>query len=247
MSKAPVGRSETWLRELGLRAVVLIGRALIMLVGRSVRFRETGADGVFDKVFKRNERVIFAFWHNRLFFFIYYMAWRFIWHGRPLSIIISASRDGEFAARVGLGFGADIVRGSSSRMAVSGLVGLLRRGLDDRAESCPVFTPDGPRGPKYHIQPGVIFLAQKTGLPIVPVTYGVNRGMRLRSWDNFLIPTPFSRALVRYGPAIEVPPDADDTTREALRARLQAEMIALTKETERAAGFEDPNGGRRRR
>ncbi len=199
-----------------------------MLLGRLVRFKELNFEPVFEQVFKRNERVIFAFWHNRLCFLIYYMAWRFIWHGRGLSVIVSASWDGELAARVGLGFGADVVRGSTSRMAAAGLVGMLRRGLDGHAETSLAVTPDGPRGPKYYVQPGVIFLAQKTGMPIVPVTYGVNRCKRLRSWDNFLIPAPRARAVVLYGSPLTVPPEADDAGREAARAQLQVEMVALT-------------------
>lgn len=235
MSEVLTRGHQPWLRELAMRALVLCGRTILMLLGRLVRFTEPNCAPVLESIFERKERAIFAFWHNRLCFLIYYMAWRFIWRGHRLSVIVSTSWDGELAARVGKGFGADIIRGSTSRMAIAGLVGMLRRGRDGRTNTSLVVTPDGPRGPKYCVQPGVIFLAQKTGMPIVPVTYGVNRARRLRSWDNFVIPAPRARVVVLYGDPLIVPADADEEQREAARSRLQAALIALTDRAETLA------------
>src|SRR5437879_11760815 len=128
-------------------------------------------------------------------------------HGaRAATVLASRSRDGEIVARYLSRFGLDSVRGSTSRggrEAGRALVAAVRRGRDIAV------VPDGPRGPRGQLQPGVVTLAALTGAPIVPLAVAARPALRLRSWDAFMIPWPFARCAVVFGPPIPVARDAE--------------------------------------
>jgi lysophospholipid acyltransferase (LPLAT)-like uncharacterized protein len=88
--------------------------------------------------------------------------------------------------------------------------------------------PDGPRGPRYVVKPGVIHLARATGAPIVPVTYAASRMRQLHSWDRLIIPLPFCRVLYVIGEPLRVPRDADDRDLEAMRCELEGRLNTIT-------------------
>jgi lysophospholipid acyltransferase (LPLAT)-like uncharacterized protein len=209
---------------MGLKAwlKVRFGTFVIGFVGRTLFPVEHGAEFTRRRLLEEDGNVIFAIWHNRLFYMVYYLASRYRWRGKRISIIISASRDGRFISDVISAFGGDIVQGSSSRKGTGALLGLCRRA---EAGNSVIVTPDGPRGPRYKAHPGVILLAQKTGLPLVPICYGASRKLVFNSWDRFIFPMPFCRAKVIYGKPLYVPPDADAAARERLRLDLEREML----------------------
>jgi hypothetical protein len=91
-------------------------------------------------------------------------------------------------------------------------------------------TPDGPRGPCYKVQEGVISTAQLTGLPIVPASYHLNWKIRLKSWDRFQVPLPFARCEVSVGKIMRVPREATDAERESLRQQLEADLRQITRD-----------------
>lgn len=161
--------------------------------------------------------VIFCLWHNRLA--ISMVVHRR--HPRKLAALISASRDGALLAAVLGKFGVAQVRGSSSRRGPQALLELRSRG--EMGYNLAV-TPDGPRGPRYIVQHGVISLAQVTGLPIIAVTCNTRRKMILKSWDRFQIPLPFSRCEVILNKPLLVPREADAPRREELRQELEATL-----------------------
>jgi len=137
----------------------------------------------------------------------------------------SRSRDGEIEARFLQRFGVEVVRGSTTRggsEALRALVHALRRGRE------AVITPDGPRGPAYVVQPGIIALARLTGAPIIPLTFSAAPAWRLKSWDEFLIPKPFARGVVSFGPPLFVPRRADRALEQALSKQLESTLRALT-------------------
>ena len=139
--------------------------------------------------------------------------------------MVSASRDGGLLARVLEYFGVEPVRGSSSRrgpQALRELVSWSERGYD------LAITPDGPRGPCYEVQEGVISAAQLTRLPIVPVSYQLNWKIRPKSWDRFQVPLPFARCRVRIGEVLRVPRDASEAGREILRRQLEQTLRGIT-------------------
>jgi lysophospholipid acyltransferase (LPLAT)-like uncharacterized protein len=147
--------------------------------------------------------------------------------GRQLAAMVSASRDGGMLARILDHFGVQPVRGSSSRRGPQALLELTswaERGYD------LAISPDGPRGPRYIVQDGVIALAQLTGLPVVPVTYCLSWKYCLRSWDRFQVPLPFTRCEWQLGDPIDVPRDVTEPQREALRLRLEHSLHRLTQD-----------------
>ena len=160
---------------------------------------------------------ILVFWHNR----IPAIAVGFLRHypGRHASrkgvtVLTSPSKDGDILAGVMANLGMGSVRGSSSRRgstAIRELAALLESGID------LAITPDGPRGPKYSLGPGAVFLSQKTGVPIMPLHARYYRAIRLKTWDNFAIPLPFSRIDITMDPYLTVDPEATDLEAERLR------------------------------
>jgi lysophospholipid acyltransferase (LPLAT)-like uncharacterized protein len=205
--------------------------ALIYLVGHSVvatlRFKLEDKSGYFSDV--PQEKIIFAVWHNRLALALVlyrrYVARRD--RARKLVALVSASRDGGLLAAIMEVFGVQPVRGSSSRrgpQALREMVSWGRRGHD------LAITPDGPRGPCYIVQEGVISTAQMTGMPIVPVTYHLNWKIRAKSWDRFQIPLPFACCTITIGNAVRAPRATDAAGREELRQELEAELRAITRD-----------------
>jgi lysophospholipid acyltransferase (LPLAT)-like uncharacterized protein len=148
----------------------------------------------------------------------------YAYRGRGISVLVSRSRDGELIVGALRHLGISTARGSSSRGGAAGLRELLRQarsGLDI------AFTPDGPRGPRGVVQPGVLVAAQATGWPIVPVGWAARPCRRLRSWDRMVVPLPFGRLSFAYGEALAVGRRDDLAAAAAtLQARLDASEAA---------------------
>lgn len=145
-------------------------------------------------------------------------------------MLISQSQDGEHIHRIIKCLGFHTVRGSSSKGGLRGLRGLVKAveaGYD------VAITPDGPRGPARQVQSGVIHLARHTGAPIVPITTSANRYKQFRSWDQFLVPYPFSKAVIFLGEPLFVPSDITEQEINAYQIRLQKELDRITEEADR--------------
>lgn len=152
-----------------------------------------------ESCWAKGERIIFAFWHGRL------LMMPFAYPGIPLATLISQHRDGEYISRIAVVFGSRVIRGSATR----GGVRAFKQMILALKEGCNlVITPDGPRGPRAKVKSGVVELARLTGAPIVPVTFSAARRRFLKSWDAFLLPLPFSRAVYIWGEPVYVEPMA---------------------------------------
>jgi hypothetical protein len=173
--------------------------------------------------------VIFCFWHNRLALAMaaYDDFVREKWPSAGMCAIISASRDGGFLAGLVEPFGVVPIRGSTSRR---GPQALLEATTWMEKNYSVAITPDGPRGPAYKIQPGIIHLAQLTGRPIIPMSTHTRAKITLRSWDRFQIPLPFARCELRFGPPFRVPRDASHPARARLCEGLERAMMELTED-----------------
>jgi len=152
--------------------------------------------------------VLVAFWHNRILgiTLAFQRVYPFASRG-GVTVLTSPSRDGEILSAVVAAFGMGSVRGSSSRrgsQALRELVRLVEAGRDI------AITPDGPRGPRYTLGPGLISLAQMTGAPILPVHASFSRCVRMKTWDGFIIPLPFSTISVTLDSLIKIPAKPDD-------------------------------------
>jgi lysophospholipid acyltransferase (LPLAT)-like uncharacterized protein len=218
-----VPRRATWQQRL---AAILI-YILIRTVAVTVRFRLADPFSLLNKA--PGEKLIYSFWHNRLAL-VAILRRRYVLRFAPerrMAGMVSASRDGGLLARILEHFDIEPVRGSSSRrggQALREMVSCAERGYD------LAVTPDGPRGPCYTVQDGVISTAQLTGLPIVPVSYYLNWKIRPKSWDRFQVPLPFARCEITVGKMMRVPREATEAEREELRKQLEAELRAITRD-----------------
>jgi len=159
--------------------------------------------------------MILSFWHSCILPAIY------VWRNLQIRVMSSDSFDGEWTGRIIRKFGFVKVRGSSSRGAVRGLLGMRKEIVQN---SNVAFTIDGPRGPRYVAKPGPVLLARATGAPMVAFHIAVENAWTLNTWDRVMIPKPFSRALLRISRRIVVPAHADDAERERFHAELQAAL-----------------------
>jgi lysophospholipid acyltransferase (LPLAT)-like uncharacterized protein len=212
-----------WHQRLGAWIVV----TLVRTVAATIRYRYDDRSDYFSG--PPRGPALYCFWHNRLALCtaLYH---RYVLIRNPtagMAGMISASRDGAFLSAVFEGFNVEPVRGSSSRRGPQALLELAtwaERGYD------LAITPDGPRGPCYTIQPGIMSLAQVTGLPIIPFSYHLNWKIRAGSWDRFQIPLPFARCDVVVGKPILVPREATDEQRGELRQKLERTLREISKD-----------------
>ena len=194
-----------------------VGARLMRALFGTLRFRFTDRAGVLAT--PPEKPLLWVFWHNRLFVMPYLFA-RFF-PGRPGATLISQSKDGAIIAAIVERFGIRPIRGSSSRGGARSLVE-MRRAI--AAGSVMAITPDGPRGPRYRLKPGVVKLAQVTGGFVLPVHVSYSRCWRLKSWDGFMIPKPFATVRVVFDVLHEIPATADEAEFEKQRARLEREL-----------------------
>ncbi|HUE50470.1 MAG TPA: lysophospholipid acyltransferase family protein [Candidatus Dormibacteraeota bacterium] len=202
------------------RWLIALGFRLLQIWARTLRYEIDDRSNLINTPVTEN--YIGSLWHNRLLL-ISYILKRFAPH-RPGAGLISASRDGDLVADLTQRFGFDVVRGSSSRLGASGMLELtnvLASGRD------VLITPDGPRGPAYELGPGIVFLAQKSGAAVVPVNMEYSSCWRVKSWDRFVLPHPFAKVRVIFGPLHRVALTTTDEEFEAERLRLQNAMMSL--------------------
>ena len=143
--------------------------------------------------------------------------------------LTSPHADGEMMARIVKGLGLEVIRGSTTRKSVSAVRELLRTHHEDVRI---VITPDGPRGPPRKIQQGAIYLASKTGLPILVTGIGLSSSWTFNSWDRFKLPRPFSRTLLRCGKLIRIPADLDREGIEEWRVKVEKTMCEFGDDTD---------------
>lgn len=163
--------------------------------------------------------LLWAFWHNRLFVSAYMFERYF--PARPGAALASQSKDGEIIAAFINRFGLRPIRGSSSRGGGRALVE-MKRAFD--AGFDVAITPDGPRGPRYRLNPGVIKLAQLTGGTVLPMHIAYSRCWRLKSWDGFMIPKPFAVVEITFDTLHHVNAASDEAEFEAERLRLECAL-----------------------
>lgn len=206
------------------RVAPLIGYLYLTFVKWTTRVEWIHLDYV-EPLDRGGRNYIYAFWHNRQALFCFT-------HGnRNAAVLVSRSKDGDIVSKVMAYSGIGTIRGSSSRGAVEATVQMIE------AASKGVHvgvSPDGPKGPVYQVKPGVLYVAQKTGFPIIPITNATGRKLVLKkSWDRYQIPLPFARACIVHGAPIFVA-EKDDLARKA--AELEKALVQITSEADRRVG-----------
>lgn len=176
--------------------------------------------GDVEKLNASEKPLIHVLWHNRILVSPY--LWRKMYPGREVVVLTSASKDGAVLASAVKVFKVGAVHGSSSRRGAAAIVALRRAAREGKDL---VFTPDGPRGPRYQLQPGVVKIAQTTGLLVVPMHIEYFSCWTLKSWDRFQIPKPFSKVRLTLRNPITVPRKLDDEGFEKERLKLENSLL----------------------
>ncbi len=180
------------------------GWFLITLLTRTLRITQINFD-VFSKCEAEGKATIAAMWHGEQFL-VYHLHRKM-----KIAVMSSLSADGEIQTGILKRFGYEVVRGSSSRGGARALVEMVRK---IRQGYGAFFAVDGPRGPIHEVKPGIVYLAEKTGGAIIPVSARAEHFTVLKkSWDRYMLPMPFSRAVIIYGDPIFVSGDIDRETR----------------------------------
>jgi lysophospholipid acyltransferase (LPLAT)-like uncharacterized protein len=188
-------------------SIWLIGSAL----GRTWRFAVEGTNKI-DPFRDRDKGVIYAFWHSHI------LPLSYIFRGIGTTAVVSGSKDGDRATAVAQRWNHETIRGSSTRGQI-GVLRQCRRALENKKNI--VIIPDGPRGPKEIVKPGVAVIAMSAKAPVYPVRAFPKKMWRLRSWDGFMIPKPFTFITVRIEePILPGEYSLDDNGIKAFSERL---------------------------
>ena len=180
--------------------------------------------------------LLYASWHRGIFYFVYF------YRNLKFVVMASASKDGELAAQAAKRFGWIPVRGSSSRRGSKALLEMQE--LFENGHSGGIVV-DAPTGPTYISKIGIIVLAKRTGLPLVPVIWNVDRCWRLKSWDRSIIPKPFSKIIFIYGDRfLRVPFDASREECENYRKELDDVLHGMMYQADHFFNFPEINDPR---
>jgi lysophospholipid acyltransferase (LPLAT)-like uncharacterized protein len=196
---------------------------LIYLLGKSLRIEWVGEENL-ESARRDGKSVIYAFWHGRMLILTYSH------RNRKIHVLISQHRDGEYIARIIHRLGFVSVRGSTTRGGSKALFEMCEKtaaGFDGAV------TPDGPKGPGFKVHPGTVYIAQRSGMPIMPISNSAEHRWNLSSWDRFLIPKPFSKTVIILGQPIYVASESTPEQLEEKRKELEQRLLDLTDKADR--------------
>ena len=167
---------------------------------------------------QRNTGWLYAIWHDNNLISVWSL------RSEKYIAMVSNSKDGEIITRVIEMLGNSVIRGSTSKGAMQAAQQALRALQDNKVIA---ITPDGPRGPKYCLQEGVLYLSALTNSPIIPVHLECSRQWQFNSWDNSKLPKPFAKMHIVYGEPLSVDPEEmrNEDSKELARQRIQQEMM----------------------
>jgi len=216
-------RSQTLNKLIGVA-----GAGLIVAWCKTLDLRVSCPDPRLNPYDPRYEgEYLYVAWHESILAFVFF--------GLPAlpraQVLISQHQDGEYITQIIERLRGHAVRGSTTR---GGRAALMEMAQVDKKMHLAI-TPDGPRGPRRHVQPGAVFLAAYKRMPVVPVGFGFSNAWRARSWDRFAVPMPFSTITAVAGQPIHVPPHLGPTGIEFWRAQVEASMLECTAAAEQWA------------
>jgi lysophospholipid acyltransferase (LPLAT)-like uncharacterized protein len=221
-----------WYDAIFLRIIPPISALLIKLLMITCRVvKVEGVDRDKKALAQSRGKALYATWHQRMSYHSHYFG------SRHLTIMISRSRDGEYAARIAMWLGYKNVRGSSTRGGLGAFKELVQRMKNGEIGG---MLADGPQGPARVAKMGSILLARNAEVPLIPVAWGADRCWMFNSWDRYMVPKPFARIAVFYGEAIEVPSDAKGEALEKYRRILEERLNDCARWCDEQFGAERP-------
>ena len=210
-------------RLINLKIFPYIGIFIVKIISSTYRIKVIKPEIERD-ILERKQIPIYASWHQRFFPGIIFFATR-----KPISIMISQSQDGELISKIVNALGWYPVRGSSSkggRQALREIKKLVHEGYRVG------HIVDGPRGPLGIVKPGLLLIAQASGMPIVPVITSAEKKWVFNSWDRFMVPKPFSRVIIRFSDEIRIPRELQRHDFEEKRSSIENTLKKLYIETD---------------
>jgi hypothetical protein len=212
-----------------------VGVAIVWRIGRlfwaSCRIHRRPGFEAARAAVREHRAVIPVYWHQHLLFGVRALLDLQPDGMRP-GFLISPSVDGTAPAMLVQRLGGHVIRGSSTHTGARALRDFYETIVKQQVS--PAITPDGPRGPVHEFKPGAVLLAQITGKPILPVSVAASRTIRLRTWDRFELPLPFSRVVIAYGEPVRLPRSVDADTLARLQGEMAARLQALQAEARAA-------------
>ena len=190
----------------------------VRILGRTMHFEVVNPE-IPGSFWEKGTPAIGAFWHGRL------LMMPFAYRGKKLSFLVSPHRDGQVVGKALQRFGFQAILGSTTRKGFTAFKNMLRA---HKEGSDIALVPDGPRGPRFRVQIGVIELARLTGRPVVPLSFSASRKRIFNTWDRFLLPYPFSKGVIVWGEPVNVDPHGDRNHLEEKRALLERRLNELT-------------------
>jgi lysophospholipid acyltransferase (LPLAT)-like uncharacterized protein len=185
---------------------------------RTLRIESKGED-TLRALNRAGQPVVFAFWHGHHFLLVHYMG------NRNISVVVSPSNDGTLISTILNWSGFETVRGSSDRQPIRALVEAVKQ---MKMGKNLAFTVDGPRGPVHQVKPGAVYLAKKMQVPIIPVAVSYNRYWKMRSWDAYRIPKPFTKAIILFDTPFKLNSDLSEAAILHSSEQLEDKLTRLT-------------------
>lgn len=181
------------------------------------RVKEHGTEHRDGLLYSDNSAIA-IFWHYSIVFILFQV--RTI----SVSVMVSASKDGDYLARLAKLLGFKPVRGSRNRGGVAALKQMIK---EVAAGNHVGIVADGSQGPCFKVQPGGILIASKTGMPLLPMAWSASRYFTFGSWDRTAIPYPFSKIDFCYGEPVFIPPDLSSEELEIWRQKFEERLVLL--------------------
>jgi len=202
--------------KLSPAAVQLLAGPALRVLAASWRV-ELQHEDRWRPIYEARRPHVYLLWHEALL--------PLLWHhrGQGVAIVVSAAREGRYLADFATSLGYRPLYGSSTRGGARALLAAVR---ELRAGRAVAFTPDGPRGPRRELKPGVIAAAQRGAAVVVPVHAESDRSWRLHSWDRMMIPKPFARVWISYGRPFEVAEGESGLARGVARASASLDEVS---------------------
>jgi len=205
-----------------IRLISFFGSLLLRLLLFTTRFTRLHYERR-QQFIDQGKPTLSALWHA------YQLMGLHTGRSRPVNIMVSRSRDGEILSQIAQRLGYKTIRGSSHRGGNAALKAFVEK---ISAGESGAITVDGPRGPAHQVKPGILMVASKSGVPILPWGFAVKPAYRFKSWDRFCLPLPFSRIVVSTGEPFYVPPDLNEKQVKDYAQQLKTRIDAQTQEAE---------------
>lgn len=218
------GRELTFTRRLTYRLLVWMAYGFVELLWRTARLRVIGEEHWKASALSKGMAIPVC-WHQHLLVCArYWVSGRSsLKHG----FLISPSLDGEAPTWLAAMYGARIIRGSSTHTGSRAIRQLFKAIRKDGLS--PLITPDGPRGPRFEFKVGALFVAQLSEVPIVPLAFAAKPAKIFRTWDKFVLPSPFARIVIAVGEPITISRELSVEQINSMQVEISAKMLQTYK------------------